>query len=164
MIDQIVCRHPNAHHCYVCGTQQDEGLHVEFYELKSKRLLTIYHPVHAHQGYPKVLHGGIAASLLDEGMARVYQIFHQDPWGMTIDLNIRYLKQMPMDETLYVISELTKDRSRMYEVKGYITNGKEIYAKATASYIKVYVYEQLKSLGYEILENNLPFHEIELPE
>ena len=52
----------------------------------------------------------------------------------------------------------------MYEVKDYITNGKDIYARATASYIKVYVYEQLKSLGYELLENNVSFHEIELPE
>ena len=45
MIDHILQRHPNAHHCYVCGIKQEEGLHVEFYELKSKRLLTIYHPV-----------------------------------------------------------------------------------------------------------------------
>jgi acyl-coenzyme A thioesterase PaaI-like protein len=127
-------------------------------------LLTIYQPVHAHQGYPKVLHGGVAASLLDEGMARVYQVFHQDPWGMTIDLNIRYIKHMPMTETLYVVSEITKDRSRMYEVKGYITNGKDIYARATATYIKVYVFDQLKSLGYEIGNHHLPFNEIELPE
>lgn len=164
MIDTLIKRHPNAHYCYVCGTKQEEGLHVEFFELASKRFLTIYHPHKDHQGYPEVLHGGVAAALLDEGMARVYQVFFDDPWGMTIDLNIRYLKQMPMDQTLYVVSELTNDRSRMYEVKGYITNGIEIYAKATASYIKVSVFEKLKSLGYHISDAPFPMQTIELPE
>jgi hypothetical protein len=91
-------------------------------------------------------------------------VFFDDPWGMTIDLNIRYLKQMPMDQTLYVVSELTNDRSRMYEVKGYITNGIEIYAKATASYIKVSVFEKLKSLGYHISDAPFPMQTIKLPE
>ncbi len=165
MLDMLIKRHPNAHHCYVCGTKQTEGLHVKFFELQSKRLLTIYEPNQEHQGYPQVLHGGIAASLLDEGMARVYQIFHQDPWGMTIDLHVRYLKQIPLNETLYVVSELTRDRSRMYEVKGYITsNTQEIYARATASYIKVSVFEKLKSLGYDTIDDAIQNREIELPE
>ncbi len=33
MTDTLIKRHPNAHYCYVCGTKQEDGLHVEFLNL-----------------------------------------------------------------------------------------------------------------------------------
>lgn len=163
MIDTVIKKQLNAHHCYVCGTKDDDGLHVSFYELKSERLLGVYHPKSAHGGYPGVLHGGVTASLLDEVMARSFQIKHEDPWGMTANLNIRYLKKIPMIETLYAVGWVVEDKSKMFYAKGYLTDGKTVFATSEASYMKVYVKERLHEVGWSFVPDSHPFQDIELP-
>ncbi|MGA0351744.1 MAG: PaaI family thioesterase [Acholeplasmataceae bacterium] len=163
MIDYITKKQLNAHHCYVCGTKDEEGLHASFYELKSDRLLAVYHPKPAHGGYPEVLHGGVTSSLLDEVMARSYQINHDDPWGMTADLKVRYLKKVPMIDTLYAVGWVIEDKSRMFYAQGYITDGKTIFATSEASYMKVYVKEKLNQVGWEMVEEPNIMTQVELP-
>lgn len=164
MIDKVLSKQMNAHHCYVCGTKHEEGLHASFYVLASHRLLAVYHPKPAHGGYPGVIHGGVTASLLDEVMARAYQINHDDPWGMTVDLNVRYHGKVPVAETLYAVGWITEDKSRMFYAKGYITDGKTIFASSEASYIKVYIKDKLHTVGWEYIEDETPLKEVELPQ
>lgn len=164
MIDIIIKKQLNAHHCYVCGTQNEDGLHASFYELQSKRLLAIYHPKPSHGGYPEVLHGGVTSSLLDEVMARSYQINYDDPWGMTAELKVRYLKKVPMLKTLYAVGWIVEDKSRMFYAKGYITDGKTVFATSEASYMKVFVKERLNSVGWEMVLDEHPVTSVELPQ
>lgn len=163
MIDYITKKQYNAYHCYVCGTKDKEGLHASFYELQSKRLLAVYHPKDTHGGYPGVLHGGVSSALLDEVMARSYQITHDDPWGMTATLNVKYLKKIPLIETLYAVGWVTQDKSRMFYTKAYITDGQTIFATSEASYFKVFVKDKLHEVGWEYVKDENVIESVTLP-
>jgi acyl-coenzyme A thioesterase PaaI-like protein len=56
--------------CFVCGEKNDFGLRAKFYETDNNELVALINPSEQHQGYPGRMHGGIAATILDETMAR----------------------------------------------------------------------------------------------
>jgi len=56
--------------CFVCGVKNDFGLHANFYETDTNELVALIKPSDQHQGYPGRMHGGIAATILDETIAR----------------------------------------------------------------------------------------------
>ena len=56
--------------CFVCGENNDFGLHANFYETDTNELVALIKPSHQHQGYPGRMHGGIAATILDETIGR----------------------------------------------------------------------------------------------
>jgi acyl-coenzyme A thioesterase PaaI-like protein len=161
--EYIVRKLYNAKHCYVCGTDNKDGLHASFYVLSSNRLLTVYRPKKDHHGYPSILHGGIIASLLDEGMARVSQVFYDQPFGVTVKLNVDYLKKTPTDKVLYVVSEMKEDKSRIFYASAYVTDLETIYARGEASYMKVPLNSTLYDIPYEMVVDQEALEEISLP-
>ena len=64
--------------CMVCGTENPAGLRGRFLELEGGELLGVFEPRSVHQGYPGRLHGGIAATVLDETIGRAIGITEPD--------------------------------------------------------------------------------------
>jgi len=161
--EAIVRKLYNAKHCYVCGTENHDGLHASFYVLSSSKLLTVYQPKQDHHGYPMMLHGGIISALLDEGMARVSQVYYDTPFGVTVTLHVDYLKKTPTDRTLYVVSEMVSDKSRMFYAKAYLTDLSTIYATGEASYMKMPLDNTLYDIPYNMVVDETPLKEITIP-
>ncbi|TVP85750.1 MAG: PaaI family thioesterase [Acholeplasmataceae bacterium] len=137
MLVHIVNKQPNARMCFVCGTHNDLGLKARFYELENAQLLGVFKGLDAHQGYPAHMHGGIIVALLDEVIARAIQIHEPDNWGITSDLSVRYVKPVPLDQTLMVVGKVTRNRRRLFEGEAYmIDESQNILAMVTARYIK----------------------------
>ncbi len=111
-------RQPNSQNCFLCGLQNPIGLKVAFYETQENRVLVRFTPQEFHQGYPGVMHGGIACALLDETIGRT--LVRHDIWAMTVDLKVRFHKPVPLNEPLTVVGEIVRLRSRMMEGKGEI--------------------------------------------
>ncbi len=111
-------KQPNSRYCFVCGLQNPDGLKASFYEDEDRRVIVRYVPKDEYQGYPGVLHGGIACALLDEAIGRT--LVRHDLWAMTVDLNVRFHKPIPLGQPLTVIGEMVRLRSRMMEGKGEI--------------------------------------------
>ena len=63
-------RQPNSRHCFLCGVDNPIGLKLGFYDVGDGRVATRFTPLEQHQGYPGVMHGGIACALLDETIGR----------------------------------------------------------------------------------------------
>lgn len=125
--------------CFVCGEKNDFGLHANFYETETNELVAIIHPSEEHQGYPGRMHGGIAASILDETMARLVYIGKEKQiWGVTLELKTRYRKPIPLGEELKVVARITSEGARSFEGTGEIIlhNG-EVAASAEGKYIKL---------------------------
>ena len=121
--------------CFVCGIHNDAGLNTRYYELEGKRLLGLFHGGDIHQGWPKRMHGGITAALLDETIGRAMQIDNPDLWSVTVELNVKYLKPVPLDETLFVVGWITGVRKRIITGEGYLCDSKQnILSTATAKY------------------------------
>ena len=114
-------RQPNARMCFVCGMENSFGLQGRFYELESGELLAIFQPKPEHQGYPGRLHGGLAATILDETIGRAIMLRHAgDIWGVTIDFSIRFRKPVPLDGEVRVLARITNEGKRKFTGTGEI--------------------------------------------
>jgi acyl-coenzyme A thioesterase PaaI-like protein len=124
--------------CLVCGIENKLGLHASFYELDNHELVAIYKPADEHQSYPERLHGGISATILDETLGRAISIDEETVWGVTVELNLKYKKPVPLDQELKVVAKITRNASRMFEGEGKIilANG-DIAVTATGKYMKM---------------------------
>ena len=119
MLRKVTTKQPNSRMCLVCGLKNPFGLHTSFYELDNKELLAIFKPREEHQSYPGRLHGGIISTILDETIGRAIMIQSDgDIWGVTVELQVRFKKPVPLDEELRVIGRITKDSSRFFEGSG----------------------------------------------
>ena len=111
-------RQPNSKHCFLCGVENPIGLKLAFYETQENRVLVRFVPEERHQGYPGVMHGGIACALLDETIGRT--LVSHDIWAMTVDLQVRFHQPVPLCEPLTVVGEIERLRSRMMNGRGEI--------------------------------------------
>jgi uncharacterized protein (TIGR00369 family) len=106
--------------CLVCGTENTLGLHARFFELDGDELVGVFSPREEHQGYPGRLHGGIASAILDETIGRAVNLADEDAWGVTVELNVRYRKPIPLEEEVRAVARITRDSSRLFEGSGEI--------------------------------------------
>ena len=106
---------PNSSHCFVCGLENDFGLHLSFYFDEQNRVISETQFDARYQGYPGVVHGGIVATALDETLARA--VMYEDPnrFMFTGRLTTRYRKPVPVERPVRLVGEVLKDRGRMAE-------------------------------------------------
>ena len=139
MLHNVTAKQPNSRMCLVCGLKNPFGLHTSFYELDNNELLAVFKPREEHQSYPGRLHGGIISTILDETIGRAIMIQSEgDIWGVTVDLQIRFKKPVPLDNELRVTGRITKNSSRFFEGKGelLLMDG-TIAAEGHGKYLKI---------------------------
>jgi len=119
MLHKVTGKQPNSRMCLVCGLKNPFGLHTAFYELDNKEILAVFKPREEHQSYPGRLHGGIISTILDETIGRAIMMHSEDEaWGVTVDLQVRFKKPVPLGEELRVVGRITKDSRRFFEGTG----------------------------------------------
>ena len=124
--------------CLVCGIENDFGLKTKFYETENKELIGIFTPHDKLQSYPGVLHGGISATILDETIGRAIMMYGgQSMFGVTIELNVKYKKPVPLGVELKVIGRITQDKGRIFEGTGeLLLPSGEVAVSAEGKYMK----------------------------
>jgi len=139
MLHTVTAKQPNSKMCLVCGLKNPFGLHTSFFELDNNELLAVFKPRGEHQSYPGRLHGGIISTILDETIGRAIMIQSEgDIWGVTVDLQIRFKKPVPLDEELRVIGRITKDSNRFFEGTGeLLLQDGTVAATGHGKYLKV---------------------------
>ena len=152
----IQTKQPNSRMCFICGVENPVGLKLRIYETGPGQVETVFTAPDHYQGYPGVLHGGIAASLLDELAGRSHMGAPSSPRFMfTAKLKVRYRRNIPTGKKLKIIGRAGKTRGRMAEAWAgiYDENG-DLLAEANSLYIDV-PGEQIKrtdlnALGWKI--------------
>ncbi len=135
---KIINKQPNASECFVCGIENDKGLHTFFYETDTNEVAAIFTPHSMHQSYPGRLHGGIAACILDETIGRAVQIGEPDMWGVTVQLTLSYKKPLPYGVELKALGRITKQSRLLFEGEGEIyTPDGQMAVTAKAKYFKM---------------------------
>ena len=74
MPQKVTAKQHNSKMCFVCGLKNSSGLHASFYEIEGDQLVALFTPCNEHQGYPDRMHGGLAATILDETIGRAMNI------------------------------------------------------------------------------------------
>jgi acyl-coenzyme A thioesterase PaaI-like protein len=109
------------------------GLKLRFIRTAEGEVRAEYEPADHFQGYPGVLHGGIAAGMLDEASGRVHMGGDPPRFMFTAKLEVRYRKNIPMGQRLHVIGKAMGSRGRVAKSWAGIYDEKEtLLAEAKA--------------------------------
>lgn len=134
--------------CFVCGTENHESLKTKFYELEDGELMSISKPAPTHQSYPDRMHGGIISAILDEAIGRSIMIEEPESWGVTVELNIKYKKPVPLDKPVKAVARITRNTRLIFEGTGeIILDDGSIAATGYAKYVKMSIEKIVKKLG-----------------
>ena len=84
------------------------------------------------------MHGGLAATILDETIGRAVMIKEDEIWGVTVEFKVRYRQPIPLGVELRVVGRITKDSRRLFEGSGEILlpDG-QIAVEGIGKYIKL---------------------------
>ncbi|MDD3191710.1 MAG: PaaI family thioesterase [Bacilli bacterium] len=134
---KIINKQYNSRSCFLCGLENQAGLHMRFYETDKKELVSFFTPLNHHQSYPDRLHGGIITAVLDETMGRAIQIEEKDTWSVTADINVKFKLPVPLFKELKVVARVTRNTRLIYESEAEIYDQHRILATATARFLKL---------------------------
>jgi len=138
MSHQVTAKQHSSKMCFVCGLNNSFGLKASFYELENNQLVALFTPEEEHQGYPGRLHGGLAATILDETIGRAIMVQQDEIWGVTVEFKVRYRAPVPLGVELRVVGRITKENRRLFEGTGEILlpDGK-VAVEGFGKYIKL---------------------------
>lgn len=135
---KIIKRQTNSKMCIICGIENDSGLKAPFYEMEDGSVITLFKYQEIHQSYPGRTHGGMITCMLDELIGRAIWISEPKAWGVTMEINVKFRKPVPLDTPLKGIGKITRNTSRIFEGTGeiYLEDG-TLLAEAKATYFKL---------------------------
>lgn len=148
-------RQPNSRFCFVCGLSNQFGLQLRFDLTAPGEVTCEYSVPERYQGFPGVVHGGIVAAMLDEVCARAHMGVEPPRFMYTARLEVRYRKNVPVEQPLRIVGTALKSKSRSATSSGVIYGpGGEVLAEADALLIDVpqeYLQDaDLEALGWKI--------------
>lgn len=132
-------KQPNARNCFVCGVENQAGLHMSWYNDDEAQLVWCELVVPAQfNGYPGVVHGGIVAAILDETSGRALLLNgNDDALMLTTHLELKYRLPTPTDQPITAVGWIVKGGKNRARVAGEIrlADG-TVTAECTARVIK----------------------------
>ncbi len=125
--------------CFICGERNPGGVHLHFYEQDDGTILGKFTGQDIHQSYPGRMHGGVITAALDETIGRAIMIRYGEAiWGVTVELNVRFLKPVPLGVPLTILGRVTSDKSRIFEGSGeLILPDGSVAADCVGKYVKM---------------------------
>ncbi|MDP2889664.1 MAG: PaaI family thioesterase, partial [Bacteroidota bacterium] len=101
---------PETDQCFGCSPHNEFGLHLEFWE-DGDEVVSYWKPRPILQSYPKVVHGGIQSTLLDE-IAGWLVYVKCGTVGLTAEMKVRFKRPLMIDEGQVTIRAKLLERNR----------------------------------------------------
>ncbi len=97
-----------SYNCFACSPHNSHGLHLEFFR-EGDNVFAFFKTDIKHEGFPGMLHGGIAGTILDEVM--FWASFEKTKiMAVTLSMELKYKHPLPLGADL-------KATARVIEVK-----------------------------------------------
>lgn len=129
-------RHGALHHCFGCGQQNRSGLRLKFYTDAAGQVVCPVRLAKRFQGPPGHAHGGILATLLDEGMSKANRA--REVVAMTRSLEVEYLKPVPLRTALQLTARHVRAEGRKHFCEAELANvAGEVLARGRALFIAI---------------------------
>jgi uncharacterized protein (TIGR00369 family) len=121
--------------CFACGHKNEHGLRLTITET-TEGVEAIIKPPLWTQGYSKIIHGGIIATVLDE-MA-VWAAYKRGYKSVTAELNMRIKKALHIDEKYRAIGKVMIVKHKLIHAQSEIINEThQIMARADVKLIRI---------------------------
>ncbi len=112
---------PEVYQCFGCSPYNEFGLHLEFWE-DDDEVVSHWIPRPILQSYPKVLHGGIQSTLLDEIAGWVVYV-KCGTVGVTAEMKVRFKKPLLIDQgEITIRAKLLEQNKRMATIQSRLIN------------------------------------------
>ena len=122
-------------HCFVCGEQNPEGLHLEWVKDDEGWLVTTFNPGKRFQGWKNVVHGGILSTVLDETMVN-HRVFEGVP-VVSVELNVRFREPASIDEPIEFKGRSRALKGRLYSGEARCYQSGVLLAEAEAKLMEI---------------------------
>ncbi len=120
--------------CFACGRKNAEGLHLDDWNWSDGRATAVFRPRPEHVGAGDTLHGGLAATVLDEAMVWA-GIFQEQVLSVTGTLNLRFRQPLFVTDTITAVGWVEERRGRRLRLSGRLEAGEGIAAEASGLYL-----------------------------
>jgi uncharacterized protein (TIGR00369 family) len=126
---------PNV--CFGCGKANAAGMHLEFsFDEEQRKVLGTFSLGERYQGAPGIIHGGIVALVLDEGLSKVSRFYGVR--AVTAELKVEYLRPVRVGQELRVEAYQERSEGRQLYHAGEIRDGKgSVLARARGRFVVV---------------------------
>ncbi len=132
---------PTGATCFVCGADNQGGLHVRFYTLGDGRVHVDFTPAEHFTGYTGVVHGGIVGTVLDEILGWAVSL-QCDRFTVTAELTVRYVKPLASERPYHIVSWVAEDRGRYWVAEGEVRDAEgTIYARGRGKFFPLSIEE-----------------------
>lgn len=123
---KVIKKQRNSRMCFICGMDNPVGLKAQFYSMEDGSVITPFVFRAEHQSFPERVHGGLAATMVDElGLRAMWaKELSEESFGVTMSLSVKYRKPVPYDEELLARSIVVKETPK------FVTSVAEIYSRA----------------------------------
>ncbi|MDE6420162.1 MAG: PaaI family thioesterase [Lachnospiraceae bacterium] len=142
---KVIGKQRNSKMCFICGMDNPIGLRAQFYNMEDGSVMTPFVFRKEHQSFPERVHGGLAATMIDELGLRAMWAKDQseESFGVTMSLSVKYRKPVPYDEELFARGIVVKETpkfvtivSEIYDRVGdLLVNGEAVYIKLSPEQI-----------------------------
>ncbi len=122
-----------GNHCWVCGPENKSGFGVRFEPEGDNGSRAYYVARPEHDGWPGILHGGVALTLMDEAFG--WSLYFHGSAGLTGRFEARLRQQIPVGANLLIRAWTTEKRKKFVKARAEIRQDTEsgaLFAEAEA--------------------------------
>ncbi len=135
---KVLKKQLNSKMCIICGMDNEAGVKAPFYEMEDHTVASVFSFKQIHQSYPERTHGGLICTMLDEIIGRAIWIDEPDMWGVTMDIQVKYRKPVPLDTPLKSVGKIVRNSKKFFTGVGQIMDmDGNVLAESTDNYIKL---------------------------
>ena len=120
--------------CFACGRDNPIGLHLDDFDLVDGEVSARFTPRQDYRGAGELLHGGIAATALDEMLVWA-GILTEKVMTVTGHLELRYPKPLHVADQLTVRSRVDELRGKRMLASGELVVGDDVRTQASGLFL-----------------------------
>lgn len=128
--------------CFACGRDNPIGLHLDDFSIDDGVVSASFRPRSDYRGAGTSLHGGIAATALDEILVWA-GLLSEHVMTVTGRMDVRYRRPVEVSESLTVRARVDERRGRRLSVSGDLLANDEVRVEATGLYLVTSTLEEL---------------------
>jgi acyl-coenzyme A thioesterase PaaI-like protein len=120
--------------CFACGRDNPIGLHLDEFRVEDGAVSARFDPRDHYRGAGTTLHGGVAATALDEMLVWAGLLI-EEVLTVTGSLEIRYRRPVHVDESIIVSAHVDERRGRRLKMSGMLTVNGETRVEGSGLYL-----------------------------
>lgn len=132
LVDQVRRHYDDG--CFACGRENPLGLHLDQFSLADDTVEAWFNPRPEYRGFVGSLHGGIAATALDEILAWA-AILTKGLMSVTGRLDLRYRAPLSTDRPLCLRGRVDEASGRRLRVSGELESDEKVAVTAQGVYV-----------------------------